>query len=427
MPVNCPKSLSHIGYTGLMKASEPRISGITDWQMNRRIYILDSVLQWFYVAIGVWVLIWRQYLSFSQIGLIAGAGLFVSLLLELPSGALADMLGRKKTVIIGRVLNVAGFAVYAVATDFNTFLIANILYHAGWAFESGALSALLYDSLKENGQEERYFQKTETDTFFWCTIGMAAASILGGFLYRIDIHAPYTASFIVSLGALVGAFFFREPAVRSKPFSAAYYIRQNIEGVKHIFAHRLIRSISVFSVLIDFVAYAGLWYLYEPRLAAGGFNARSMGFLVAGTYLIRAVGTKLIPALIRKFNQADIPVFLTLIQMAGSALSYAGGGIGAIGSVYTRKFADGFRKPILSNLQNGQISSQYRATSLSAIALLSNLLIALVGPVIGWMNDSYGTPSTLGLFFWVGLILVLPFAMQLRHHIRISGSTGDRV
>ncbi|OGG02575.1 hypothetical protein A2Z33_02180 [Candidatus Gottesmanbacteria bacterium RBG_16_52_11] len=69
---------------------------MSDWRRNIRVYLIDSVLQWFYVPIGVWVIIWRNYLSFTQIGIVTGIGLLVSILLELPTGALADMIGRKK-------------------------------------------------------------------------------------------------------------------------------------------------------------------------------------------------------------------------------------------------------------------------------------------------------------------------------------------
>ena len=160
----------------------------TNYKKNIKYFIITSVFQWFYVAIGVWVLIWRQYLSWEQIALVTAAGLFVSLILELPSGAMADLIGRKRTILFGRFLGILGFATYSVANSFPLFILANILYHANWAFESGALSALLYESLKENDKVKEHYQKTESNAFFLSTIGMAVASILGGFLYRFN---PY--------------------------------------------------------------------------------------------------------------------------------------------------------------------------------------------------------------------------------------------
>lgn len=390
----------------------------TNWRKNIRVFTIASIFQWFLVPIGVWVLIWRTYLSFTEITLIMAVGLAVALLLELPSGALADLIGRKKTVIIGRILGVVGFILYSFANNFWLFLFADILYHANWAFESGALSALLYDSLKENGKEKEWYQKTEADTFFWCTMGMVVASILGGYLFRYSIHLPYIASVVASVIALVGAFFLEEPELDTQKITFRGYIRQNIEGAMHIVHSKLIGAISLFSIIIGFIGYVGLWYLYEPRLAEGGFSATSLGFLVAGTYLIRAVGTKLIPVVTSKLSDRHIPLFLAGLQTIGSGLSYIEGKAGAISSVYLRKFSDGFRKPILARLQNDQMDSRYRATALSAIALCSNILISIAGLFVGRMQDSVGSAKTLGIFFWVGLVTAIPAALYLSSVIR---------
>ncbi len=142
-----------------------------------------------------------------------------------------------------------------------------------------------------------------------------------------------------------------------------------------------------------------------------------MGILVAGTYLTRAVGTKLIPMLDKKIKEENTPIFLALIQMLGSALSFMGGKAGAITCVYCRKFADGFRVPILANMQNKEIESKYRATSLSAISLLTNLLVAMVGPILGMLNQSLGVAMTVGLFFYFGLIVVLPVGWMLKREM----------
>ena len=61
-----------------------------------KVFQIDSVMQWFQVAIGVWVLIWTKYMTFTQIGVVYSVGLFASILLQLPTGALADIIGRKK-------------------------------------------------------------------------------------------------------------------------------------------------------------------------------------------------------------------------------------------------------------------------------------------------------------------------------------------
>ncbi|MEI6690744.1 MAG: MFS transporter [bacterium] len=390
---------------------------VTNYKKNIFYFRLTSFFQWFYLPIGVWVLIWRSYLSWEQIALVSAAGLAAQLLLELPSGALADLWGRKNTVLIGRFIGAIGFAILAFATNFWMFVLGNVLYLSNWAFESGALSALLFDSMKENGVGAEEYQKIQADTFFWNTIGMAIASALGGYLYTINHQLPYLVTAAVAFLAFLSAFGLQEPELDTIKVNIKVYLKQNWEGFLHIFRNKKVRAVSIFSILIDFVAYCGLWYLYEPRLAEAGFPASWLSLLVAGTYLMRAFGTKLIP-LALKLGDTKIPLFLTLFQVFGSALSFIENKFGAVSSVYLRKMSDGFRMPILDRLQNVELESKYRATSLSVISLLSNVLIAGVGPLIGYFNEQGSVRLTLGYFAIVGLVLVLPAAINLSHEIK---------
>ncbi len=391
----------------------------TNYKKNIKFFRLTSILQWFYLPIGVWVLIWRSYLSWEEIALITALSLVAQLLLELPSGALADLWGRKNTVLFGRFIGVIGFVIFTVASNFWMFLLANILYLANWAFESGALSALLFDSLKENNISEEVYQKVEADTFFWCTIGMAVSSALGGFLYSQNHQFPYFFTVFAAISAFFTAFGLEEPELDSIKITWKNYLKQNWEGFIHIFRNQKILSVSLFSILIDFVAYTGLWYLYEPRLVEAGFASSWLGLLVSGTYLIRALGTKLIPQVL-KMGDEKIPIFLTLFQAVGSGLSFLENRVGAVGSVYLRKMSDGIRKPILNRLENVEIESRYRATSLSAMSLLSNVLIAAAGPLIGYSMEHRGAGLTLGYFSFIGLVLVLPASVYLSRQIKLT-------
>src|SRR3989338_9032643 len=100
---------------------------LTNWRRNIEVYKWNSVFTWYQGYVGVWILIWTKYLSFTQIGLILSASLFASVLLELPSGALADLIGRRKTILIGRVINVISYTVFVFANNFWLFLLAHVL------------------------------------------------------------------------------------------------------------------------------------------------------------------------------------------------------------------------------------------------------------------------------------------------------------
>lgn len=216
--------------------------------------------------------------------------------------------------------------------------------------------------------------------------------------------------------------FYEEPKLQPKKLTVKNYLDQNIEGVKHIFENSKIRAITFYSLALSFITYCGLWYLYEPRLAEGRFNSSHLALLVAGTYLIRAVGIKLIPILDKKLHDKHVPQFLIILQIVGSSLSFFPGQFGAISSVYARKFLDGFRQPILATLQNENIISKYRATSLSAISLITNILVALAGFVIGYSIDHFKASNTLGFFAIIGIFIGLPLALNLSKLVKGNNS-----
>ena len=63
---------------------------------NVRTYILDYIVSYFYVPIAIWPLFAMKYVSFSELGIILMVGMIVNMLLNIPTGALADRFGRKQ-------------------------------------------------------------------------------------------------------------------------------------------------------------------------------------------------------------------------------------------------------------------------------------------------------------------------------------------
>ena len=107
----------------------------------------------------VYALLFLHYgLTLEQFGILNGVWAATIVLLEVPSGALADTLGRRKLLILAGCLMVLEMAVLLVAPVgggalmFWLFVLNRILSGAAEAAASGADEALAYDSLKAAGQ-----------------------------------------------------------------------------------------------------------------------------------------------------------------------------------------------------------------------------------------------------------------------------------
>jgi MFS family permease len=111
----------------------------------------------------VYALLFLDYgLSLQQFGILNGVWAATIVLLEVPSGALADTIGRRRLLLASGVLMVLEMAVLLMAPIdgggllFALFVLNRVLSGAAEAAASGADEALAYDSLQAAGQEGRW-------------------------------------------------------------------------------------------------------------------------------------------------------------------------------------------------------------------------------------------------------------------------------
>jgi MFS family permease len=104
---------------------------------------------------GVDTLYFRHFLmSFEQVGFLLSANLIATLLLEVPTGSFADVYGKKRSVVAGSLVNLAGLGFLAFGGTFAAFMLGLVLLGIARAFRSGAESALLYELLDACGRSD---------------------------------------------------------------------------------------------------------------------------------------------------------------------------------------------------------------------------------------------------------------------------------
>lgn len=114
----------------------------------------------FDVASAVWVLyMGYRGLSLWQIGIVEGIFHMASFLFEVPSGALADLAGRKRVMILGRVSSMVSSVILLFSTELWQFILGFVIGALGYNLNSGSEEALVYDSLKHIGEEGRYIKE----------------------------------------------------------------------------------------------------------------------------------------------------------------------------------------------------------------------------------------------------------------------------
>ena len=119
----------------------------------------------------------QQGLSFTQIGfLIAFRELFINLI-EIPSGAVADLFGRRRSMILAFVSYIISFAVFGFCREYWHFFIAMFFFAIGEAFRTGTHKAMIFTWLRIEG---RLDEKTKVYgyTRSWSKYGSAVSTVL---------------------------------------------------------------------------------------------------------------------------------------------------------------------------------------------------------------------------------------------------------
>ncbi len=128
-------------------------------------------------------------LSFTEIMLLQSVCALAVFLFEVPTGALADKVSRKVSLCLGAVFYALGLFIYIVGNSFIAFAIGEIVFSLGTAMKSGANTALLYDNLKHENEQER-FQEVLGKGRMYMFIMQGLGSILGAFAYTVDPNLP---------------------------------------------------------------------------------------------------------------------------------------------------------------------------------------------------------------------------------------------
>lgn len=109
----------------------------------------------FYLPIKV-VYFYQVTGSYSTTASIISFVWIAQALLEVPTGIFSDLIGRKKTMVLGALCSVFGYFLYAAGLNYWFFVLGSFLEGAARAFFSGNNNAYLHNLLSDKGKIEQY-------------------------------------------------------------------------------------------------------------------------------------------------------------------------------------------------------------------------------------------------------------------------------
>ncbi|TFF84500.1 MAG: MFS transporter [Promethearchaeota archaeon] len=349
-------------------------------------------------------------LNFFEIMALQSYFMFVIFLFEIPSGAVADLIGRKTTLILSSLCVIGAAFAYSIYPFILLFAFAETLWALSIALSSGTNEAFLYSSLKSYGAEEKISNvqgNNQTINLIALTISAPLGSVIAEY---ISLQFTMTCLALIYIISLIVALTFKEPPFRKRDEEKKSYFTIIKQGFIEL-RHNKILTILCFDRLFINVLIFLLFWTYQPYLQALGVPLLWWGFITAGMNITNAVFSFIIPRLLKQLKKKltfliviDLINGITFVIMGFNKIPYIG--IFLVLMIVAFGYS---RFLIYVNGINKQIEAEERATVLSTINMFGSFFMAIINLLIGII----GTLNIFYVFIFVGGAIIL-FTMFTR-------------
>lgn len=311
-------------------------------------------------------------------------------LAEVPTGLLADRMGRARSVQMALALQVVGEVIFLFAPNYLAFLAAAVAGGIGFAFSSGSAQALVYDSLLRRGEEQEMsramgFISAAKGAGNLVAFGLASLLFVSLSTARFQQAIALTA--IMVFGGWLVSLTLRD--------AEAQLLDEDTPGTLAIlrtaFAtlrtnRRFLHLILLALATIPFVDY--LLNLYQPRFVEVGVAPSWLGLSLAAAALVGIAAARSAYWVEKRLGAVRSLLLVTALPGALYLLFAAAQEPMAAVPLFCLLFGVmSMKEPLFSGHLNRHIASSHRATLLSLINMASGVYVAIMGLVIGRIAD----------------------------------------
>ncbi len=381
-----------------------------------KLYVIQA-LRWFLLSVPILVPFYQSNgLSVGKVLVLQACFGIALAILEIPTGLIADTYGRKLAIVLGMLVWASAWGFYSVSYNFGSFLLAEILLALGTALMSGADSAMLYDTLAQIGETGTYTKREGRMNTTW-NLSEGTASVLGGFLALVSLRFPLYIQALAALCAVPVALTLVEPT-RKKMETTAGKFKTLIKTIKFgLVDHTEIKWLTIYSAVVSSAGITFIWFI-QPRFEAAGIAIAWFGIIWATLQFASAITSASAEKIERKLGRKQTLILLMpLLAISFFGLAYTPG-LAGIGIMFIPYFVRGLNMPVLRDYINKKTPEDIRATILSLSGLIMRLVFAVVGPLIGYLNDHFSFSYAFvvaGSFF--GLLSILVIYKMHRYRI----------
>lgn len=343
-------------------------------------------------------------------------------LLEIPSGYVSDILGRKKSLLVSGALSGIGFSLFPLANDLTVLIIAEIILGVAVSLKSGSDTALIYDTLEAVGSKKAQI-KILGRSISYFSLGEALASFMASVLMLISFNMDHLA--IISAVTSWFGFFITLSLIEPPRQKMGLKHNENFSYIyQGLFKQtKLLNLIILNSVLSSTGTLIAVW-LFQQYWKDIQIPMVYFGFLWALTNLTVSFTSRHAHKIEKFWGSTTVIMILGALPVAGYlGITLIDTYLGVLACLLF-KICRGWGQVIFRDALNKRVTGDFRATANSVTQMGVRILFIIMGPLLGYLIDRYGlqeaTALMTGFYGLVFIFAILPLLRERGNFIKIS-------
>ncbi len=357
-------------------------------------------------------------LSMQEVFSLQAIFALVVLVAEVPSGYLADLFGRKFTLLVGAVFCGVGHTLLLVAEGFWGLVLFEVALALGHSLVSGADIALLYDTELALGRGEEEQRQVVGRLYGVRTVSEGVAAVACSVLLLWSMQVAVLVQAIVGwIPLMVSVFLVEPPGAR---LEGAGHVANMMRICRYLANHSAVLRLAFLALCVwSLTTFYAVWLL-QKIWEQQGVSLIHFGYLWAVLSGIAAVAGRWAHRAEQAVGSTGLLLFIGLAPAIGYLGLDAFGVVGGFVAGTTFWISRGLGLVLLRDALNRRIPSEFRATANSLASFGFRGAFVISGPFVGYAFDLWGMSTTLRLLAGVTLTICLALVVPLVLAVRVQ-------
>jgi MFS family permease len=327
-------------------------------------------------------------ISQTQIGQLFGVFMISMSIFNIPTGAFADVVGHKTSVVIGLFFHAINGLIFYFYPTFPGMIIGMLSAGLGLALQTGAWSSLTYEILEKTNKVESLAEVMgKAGAYF--ALAAIIGSLLGAPIFKVAPKIPFLLFFIciAMAGVVATQIQYRKPT--DKP-SWSKLMTTTKDGIMYTVKNQKLMGLMIITIAMTTGRMLMNQNIGQPYQVGVGVDIALIGVIAAIAQLIQmgvSVGAYKVAAKIGY----DYSLIVTIIVPAAAVfLMGRTNTILGIGFMFIFGAAQAFKEPIAGYLGQKVMTPTHRATMASTSSVISSVIVGILLPIGGRSIDLYG-------------------------------------